>query len=421
MHQRSKIDPTYLYQEIFPQLSYVSGEIFKSTTIPEDEWYTGGQISGTCTQRSLHQMLKSRFPSIDEYRRFIYGFKMYAITQYLRQESVLNAPEQHDLIEQAIKHNLRLLNLEKSEPSGGSLFTEAEKDAGHTILVGFLSKLKPVNQSAVQTVGIACSKTKDPELLHNLLNKQSSSEDLLNKKSSFDDFFCEILKNSIADSFTLARIALKAKESGTLDALKFVMERRREGPNLDDHICLEQMIQNKNISANLLPVLLDWITNDRKNFQKMAEKTLQVAFKFEGVDGANTPGENLYTAINNLRLKALEFLRAAKTKQLKYEPAAKAAFSLYILLNHATTDFVNKKIELPELTRIVQASINQYKPVLGIHRGMKGFFQNIINSVIHGVNRVFGTTLANRMFKTQTIKIAEDTEQNIPKPPQSNQ
>lgn len=141
LHKIDKIKPEYLYGSVFPMLAYVKGEIIKSTTIAPDHWYTGGQLSGTCAQRSLHQMLKARFGSLDEYRRFIYGFKMHSLEDYLANRSVLHDPQQHDLIEQAIKHNLRLLNLEQSKQPGQSLFSQNEKTAGQEQLLGYLAQL----------------------------------------------------------------------------------------------------------------------------------------------------------------------------------------------------------------------------------------------------------------------------------------
>ena len=139
-----KQEPENLYQKVFPKLAYLKSNIIQSNEVKTDHWYTGGQLSGTCAQRSLHQMLKCRFDNLDEYRRFIYDFKMYTLKAYAHQPGVMNDPKQHDLIEKSIRHNLRLLNVDESENPGTSLFPEDKKLTDYNILLALLTQL---NQS----------------------------------------------------------------------------------------------------------------------------------------------------------------------------------------------------------------------------------------------------------------------------------
>jgi len=139
-----KQEPNNLYEKVFPKLAYVKGGIIQSNEVKTDHWYTGGQLSGTCAQRSLHQMLKCRFDNLDEYRRFIYDFKMYTLKAYANQPGVMNDPKQHDLIEKSIRHNLRLLNVDQSDNPGTCLFSIDKKSNDHNTLLALLTQL---NQS----------------------------------------------------------------------------------------------------------------------------------------------------------------------------------------------------------------------------------------------------------------------------------
>lgn len=72
---------------------------------------TTGQISGTCTQRSIHQMLKHYFPSLEEYRRFIIDFKRDAIEDYLNKhttDKLYCSEEIKELINQALINTIKI-------------------------------------------------------------------------------------------------------------------------------------------------------------------------------------------------------------------------------------------------------------------------------------------------------------------------
>ncbi|MFY7697633.1 MAG: DUF3638 domain-containing protein [Legionella sp.] len=120
-------DEDYLYLRVFPKIHYVKGELVKDPNRKAEYLHTAGQLSGTCTQRVLHQLLKSYFSSEQDYRLFMYRFKTHALYDYvngLTKDNRLSIETYHPLLETAIQHNLRILQtifsaqeqLEESKP-----------------------------------------------------------------------------------------------------------------------------------------------------------------------------------------------------------------------------------------------------------------------------------------------------------------
>lgn len=137
----------YLYTEVFPKLHFWGGKITNEYDSAQVKQFTAGQISGTCAQRSLHQMLKSNFDSIDEYRKFIYGFKAYSLDDYFKSiesqgEENLGSRQVQSELKKAIRHTLRLLNLKKIDKPDEALFDEAQKKCDLEKLTGYLRTLK---------------------------------------------------------------------------------------------------------------------------------------------------------------------------------------------------------------------------------------------------------------------------------------
>ncbi|WP_367607411.1 DUF3638 domain-containing protein [Legionella sp. W05-934-2] len=125
-HLHDDFDAKDLYETTFAKLSFVDASIEQPPTSVKDYIYTGGQLSGTCAQRSVHQMLKSQFASLDDYRRFIFRFKAHALKDYmeqLRKSGDLGNPQKQGQVEKAIRHQLRLLNVDKEGVKGEALFT----------------------------------------------------------------------------------------------------------------------------------------------------------------------------------------------------------------------------------------------------------------------------------------------------------
>lgn len=75
-------DAKRLYERVFPKISFLKGELVLAGA-KSGHAYTAGQLSGTCSQRSLHQMLKENFKSLHDYQRFIYAFKRDALEDFI--------------------------------------------------------------------------------------------------------------------------------------------------------------------------------------------------------------------------------------------------------------------------------------------------------------------------------------------------
>ena len=144
IHKKSKITAEYLYKTVIAKLSYLDGEIIPSDD-SEDKWYTAGQQSGTCAQHSLHEMLKARFNSVDNYRKFIYRFKAHSLDEYmaqLRANNHINETKCQKQIKKAIRHQLRILNLKSTTDVDNDLFPITEKTDETKKLLGYLSELR---------------------------------------------------------------------------------------------------------------------------------------------------------------------------------------------------------------------------------------------------------------------------------------
>ncbi len=104
-HPHSAFSEGTLYEEILPSISFLEGTEFISNEILECEGYTGSQLSGTCAERVIHQLLKFQFASLDAYQQFILNYKIYALNDYLEKHP--NNPDL-ELVEDTYRNNLRL-------------------------------------------------------------------------------------------------------------------------------------------------------------------------------------------------------------------------------------------------------------------------------------------------------------------------
>ncbi|WP_367608252.1 DUF3638 domain-containing protein [Legionella sp. W05-934-2] len=143
VHEKNTIDASFLYERVFGKLDFLDATILEPT--PEEfKFYTGGQLSGTCAQRSIHQMLKARFSSVDDYRQFIFRFKAYALEQYMEnmaKEGRLGETKYHPQIQKAIRHLLRLLNVTRTD-SEEPLFSDNFREEKRLLFVKYLSSLR---------------------------------------------------------------------------------------------------------------------------------------------------------------------------------------------------------------------------------------------------------------------------------------
>ncbi|OGV33307.1 MAG: hypothetical protein A3E88_05455 [Legionellales bacterium RIFCSPHIGHO2_12_FULL_35_11] len=131
---------------------------------------------------------------------------------------------------------------------------------------------------------------------------------------------------------------------------------------------------------------------------------------------ANThPYFSLYLdAIEKLRLKACDFIDNANKD--KYNQSAKAAFSLYLLLEHSAKSFSERKIDYKTLCNQTYMAINNHRSILEKHRGWaKQFFFDIANALLFIGGLInLACTGKFRLFtaKTATLNIIEDIEKH---------
>lgn len=121
-HKQRPFSGKRLYKETLASISYIRGMEVPAKKIPEHA-YTAGQLSGTCAQRCLHQMLKINSASSRDYERFIFKFKQHALFDYanlcLDKRTEPYTASVRDQINLAIENNLKILN-------SPGLFDEAE-------------------------------------------------------------------------------------------------------------------------------------------------------------------------------------------------------------------------------------------------------------------------------------------------------
>ncbi|WP_040534262.1 DUF3638 domain-containing protein, partial [Legionella drancourtii] len=108
------VNADVLYTEIFSSISYINGtEINADERFPEYA-YTGGQLLGTCSQRSIHQMLKINSDTLDTYQHFIFKFKLYSLHEYTQLCLDGTQPFNEAVADQiylAIDNSLKILNI----------------------------------------------------------------------------------------------------------------------------------------------------------------------------------------------------------------------------------------------------------------------------------------------------------------------
>lgn len=103
-----KFNDEEMYTNIETSLEFMKAEHIEEN-LGTSYVTTGSQLSGTCAQRSIHQLLKVNFSSLPEYQRFIFDFKMYALKDFIQTHPKPRSPEITLLIQKAIINNLRIL------------------------------------------------------------------------------------------------------------------------------------------------------------------------------------------------------------------------------------------------------------------------------------------------------------------------
>lgn len=146
LQTQQNINADYLYQTVLQQLAHVEGSIELKTEQTLSHCFTAGQISGTCAQKALHQMLKSRFSSLAFYQRFMYDFKKYTIDSYiktLKQEGNFKNSNYHSQLKVGIEHALKLLALRSTVAPHLPLFSNEKIATERAQLTQYLSQLSP--------------------------------------------------------------------------------------------------------------------------------------------------------------------------------------------------------------------------------------------------------------------------------------
>lgn len=137
-----EFDATKLYSSIEAGLACLDAQpIYEDLNTLQTT--TGGQLSGTCAQRSVHQMLKANFASLADYQRFIFDFKLYALNDYINTHPS-SSKTIITFIEKAITNNLKILQQD------GVFNDEIEQQAGIKKLLDLQKKLhvKSIKPSA---------------------------------------------------------------------------------------------------------------------------------------------------------------------------------------------------------------------------------------------------------------------------------
>ncbi len=105
---KRKYDAEAVYHDVEVGLEFINAQY-----IPQDlsapHVTTAGQISGTCAQRSIHQMLKMTIGSLPQYQQLIFDFKLYALRDFIKTHPVPRSPKITAFIQKAITNNLRIL------------------------------------------------------------------------------------------------------------------------------------------------------------------------------------------------------------------------------------------------------------------------------------------------------------------------
>lgn len=155
IHQSSEISADYIYIDLLSKLTLFNAEIVDHSDAETSLYYTKGQLSGICSQSVLHKLLKPLFGNIDEYRRFIFNYKMYALEKYIEicnANGNINKKQFQPQIKKAIKHNLRILNLTKETEPSKWLFSEREKSHHHQRLCDYLATMRPIIKNKAELV-----------------------------------------------------------------------------------------------------------------------------------------------------------------------------------------------------------------------------------------------------------------------------
>lgn len=106
------LNEKYLYHDIDKSLTHLDATQRLVSQNLSEELTTAGQISGTCAQRVLHQLLKINFGNLSDYQQFMFQFKMHALRDFTAAQSSSSPSSSVDLIRLGIKHIAKILKNE---------------------------------------------------------------------------------------------------------------------------------------------------------------------------------------------------------------------------------------------------------------------------------------------------------------------
>lgn len=150
IHNASAINANYLYQKVMPSIAFIDGKLINDEKENKTTFFTKGQLAGTCAQRCLHQLIKQQFDSIDDYRKFIFNFKLSALDkhwQYLIDNDLLSQSKRHPLLIKIIRRQLRILNRYSEENPETFLFDDDTKIKILTKLLDYQKQLTAITKT----------------------------------------------------------------------------------------------------------------------------------------------------------------------------------------------------------------------------------------------------------------------------------
>lgn len=112
-HRSSEQDynTTLLYQKIRQQLDFLQAKPVPTKELTSFDRTTAGAISKTSVQRSIHQLLKINFDTLENYQEFMLGFKYHTLIEFMKSNPQTHHAEINELILAGIKNILRLLQV----------------------------------------------------------------------------------------------------------------------------------------------------------------------------------------------------------------------------------------------------------------------------------------------------------------------
>ncbi|OGV25904.1 MAG: hypothetical protein A3F18_03030 [Legionellales bacterium RIFCSPHIGHO2_12_FULL_37_14] len=231
LHKQDSFFSDVLYKDILQQFSHLDGELVESPQDENQAYYTQGQFSGTCAERVLHHLIKSRFKDVDDYKRFIYDFKVRSLDDYftkLKESGEINNVERLTVIEKAIHHQLRILNSYKGASHGTYLFPAEKRQADLAKFTTYLAEINAIRDASK-------------------IGKINSNQETINLNSTrfnFNQFpTIAILDHSMVPENTANNGSLLEASGGKdlLASLDKIIDKCKPLAKTKDHCLLEQL------------------------------------------------------------------------------------------------------------------------------------------------------------------------------------